>query len=361
MPTEKLYVEKLKDGRFQYRLRYVDKRTGKAHRVSCIKNSNSRQAYNSALRELQNRAVEAPYSRLKLNQVLSLYLDEKSRVLRPQTIIRNKAEVTKVNAELGDMYLDSLTVLDIKRAIKRCSGSNTTYNERLARYKAFLNWAYQNELLATNLADKLVKLPDNKKSRIEDKYLELDELQTLLDGMKVPMWYYLTYFMVLSGLRIGEAIALELDDVGEYISVTKTYSLVTWQIGDAKTDNSEREVFVQPELRKLIDEYMIFRAGHLKGKSKLMFPNQKGGYLGYEGFNKYLKENAKRLIGRELSTHALRHTSASLLIAQGVPLETVSRRLGHSDSRITKEIYLHLTDQLKKADEKYLTQTQILP
>lgn len=363
MKTEqRLYVEQLKDGRFQYRLRYRDPKTGKTHRVSCIKPSNSKQNYNQALRELQDRAVSAFVSRPTLDHALLLYLEDKKRVLRPQTVIRNENEIRKVNDKLGGMYLDALTVLDVKRAVQQCSGSNTTYNERMARYKAFLNWCYQNELLQVNLADRLVKLPDNKKERIQDKYLEAEELKQLLDGMKVPMWYYLTYFMVLSGLRIGEVMALEVKDVGEYISVNKTFSLVTWEVGPAKTDNSDREVYVQPELQKLLDDYFIFRADYLKGrKSKLMFPGRNGSFLGYEGFNKYLKENSRRLIGREISTHALRHTSASLLIASGVPLETVARRLGHSDSRVTKEIYLHLTDRLRQTDNNFISQARILP
>lgn len=360
MPTEKLYVEKLKDGRFQYRLRYVDKRTGKAHRVSCIKNSNSRQAYNSALRELQNRAVEAPYSRLKLNQGITLYLEDKTRSVRPQTLRYMRFGLNAVSDVIGDLYLDELTVMDVKKAISSISEHNHTYNERLRRVKAFLRWCFQNELIKDNMADRLPLLPDNRKERIQDKYLEPEELRALLDGM-IPMWYYLTYFLVLSGLRIGEAFALELDDIGEYIRVNKSYSISIRELGETKTDNSTREVYVQPELKSLLDQYLIFRQEYLNGrKSKLLFPGREG-YMKYNAYNKYLHQTSRKVLGREITPHALRHTSASLLIAQGVPLETVSRRLGHGDSRITKQIYLHLTDQLKKADEEAVSKAQILP
>jgi len=359
MPTEKLYVERLKDGRFQYRLRYVDKRTGKAHRVSCIKNSNSRQAYNSALRELQNRAVEAPYSRLKLEKVLSLYLEEKSRSVRPQTLRYMRFGLNAITDKIGDLYLDELTVLDVKKAISSISEQNFTYNERLRKFKAFLRWCYQNELIKDNMADRLSLLPDNRKERIQDKYLEPEELQELLDAM-IPMWYYLTYFLVLSGLRIGEAFALELDDIGEYIKVNKSFSISIRQLGETKTGVS-REVYIQPELKTLLDQYLIFREEYLNGrKSNLLFPGREG-YMKYNAYNKYLHLTSRKVLGREITPHALRHTSASLLIAQGVPLETVSRRLGHSDSRITKQIYLHLTEQLKRADEEAVSKAQILP
>lgn len=357
---QSLYVEQLKDGRFQYRLRYVDPRTGKAHRVSCIKETNSRQAYNQALRELQNRAVEAPYTRLKLNQGITLYLEDKTRSVRPQTLRYMRFSLNAMGDLLGEIYLDELTVMDVKKAISSISEQNHTYNERMRRFKTFLRWCYQNELVKDNLADRLALLPDNRKERIQDKYLEPEELRVLLDAM-MPMWYYLTYFLVLSGLRIGEAFALELDDIGEYIMVNKSYSISIRELGETKTDNSTREVYVQPELRALLGQYLVFREEYLNGrKSKLLFPGREG-YMKYNAYNKYLHQTSRKVLGREITPHALRHTSASLLISQGVPLETVSRRLGHGDSRITKQIYLHLTDQLKKADEEAVSKARILP
>ena len=54
------------------------------------------------------------------------------------------------------------------------------------------------------------------------------------------------------------------------------------------------------------------------------------------------------------------HTSASLLLAQGVPLETVSRRLGHANSNITKDIYIHITEKMKKKEEEILQEVKII-
>ena len=349
---ESLYVEQLKDGRFQYRLRFRD-RSGKVHRISTIKESNSRQAYNQALRELQNRAATASFSRPTLEQALLLYLEEKERVLRPQTVLRNEWEIRRVNNALGNKYLDTLTVLDVKRAISSISEKNCTYNERLSRYRAFLNWCYQNELIQTNLSDKLIFLPDSKRERIQDKYLEPDELEKLLDAIKPPMWYHLTLFLVLSGLRIGEAIALRMEDVGEkYITVDKTYSLITHEVGDTKTESSAREVYIQPELRAAIDDYLIYRSENFKN-NPFFFPG-KTGELCYGSYNKYLRELSRKVLDRTITPHAFRHTCASLYLASGVPVDTISRRLGHRNSRVTKDIYLHLTEKLKAADEKAL-------
>lgn len=82
-------------------------------------------------------------------------------------------------------------------------------------------------------------------------YLEKNEILDLLDTMKVERWRILTEFLILSGLRIGEAIALNDSDVdieNREIAVTKTYALVVHQISTTKTDTSNRSVFMQNEL-----------------------------------------------------------------------------------------------------------------
>jgi len=360
---QSLYVEQLKDGRFQYRLRYVDKRTGKAHRVSCIKESNSRQAYNQALRELQERAGYASFDHLRVSTASKMYLDDKARIVRPQTLQRNQNELKVINAALGDMPLEKLDAITLRRALMKISPKNSTFNERLVRYKAFLNWCWQNDLIESKWFEKIPPLPDAKKERIADKYLEPTELQQLLDGLKVPMWYYLTYFMCLAGLRIGEAAALTIDDVGEYISVTKNYALNQHTVGLPKTSESERLVYVQPELKALLDEYFIFRADYLgqhRIKTDLLFCSPDGSFISYNAFNKYLKEQSEKILGRRITTHALRHTSASFLIANGVPLDSISRRLGHSDSKVTKQIYIHQTEKLRELDNSYVHSAKLI-
>lgn len=85
-----------------------------------------------------------------------------------------------------------------------------------------------------------------------------------------------------------------------------------------------------------------------------------GSHIKYYTYNKYLKANTLQLIGRELTPHAMRHTHASLLAEHGVDLETISRRLGHGDSRVTKEIYLHVTKTLKEKDDAQIAKVKIL-
>ena len=59
-------------------------------------------------------------------------------------------------------------------------------------------------------------------------------------------------------------------------------------------------------------------------------------------------------LNTELTPHSLRHTHTSLLAEAGVALEQIMDRLGHSDDQITKNVYLHVTKEMKKvASQKF--------
>ena len=99
-----------------------------------------------------------------------------------------------------------------------------------------------------------------------------------------------------------------------------------------------------------------FRAKH----NNSFILNPYGEPLSYWKFNRIFGELTEKVTGKKLTTHALRHTHASLLAASGIPLETISRRLGHADSKITREIYLHITEQMKEKDAEMIDAVSIL-
>lgn len=192
-----------------------------------------------------------------------------------------------------------------------------------------------------------------------------EELVTLLDYLDDDYYNLLVEFLALSGLRIGEVIALKDSDIDqEYIHINKTFETNVKMVSDTpKTSASTRDVYLRPELKDCVNRIRSFMRVYKfeRGiRTDLFYPGPEGNLLHYDAFRKYLRENSIKCLGRKITPHALRHTTASLLIAAGVPLETVTRMLGHSDSAITKEIYLHLTQELKKRDNDILTRATVL-
>ena len=212
-------------------------------------------------------------------------------------------------------------------------------NGRIKYLKACIRWGYKMDLIdSPAIADKISYLPDpERKEKLMEKFMEPEELQKLLDSMDNNRWKLLTRFLCLSGLRIGELIALADKDVGDkYIRINKTYDIKLNKLQSTpKTATSNRDVYIQQELADCIKEMrkerriMLLAAG---ASSKLFYPDVNGGYLHYFAFKKYLAENSKRVLGRKLTPHACRHTMTSIFAGQGASIDTISRRLGHNMS-----------------------------
>lgn len=358
-----MWVEETSTGKYKFCERYKDK-SGKWHKVCVTLPKNRRQdrAYASDALRARIRASMMPkpnVSTTTLESLLAAYMRYQSGVVKLQTAEGNKRKLKTVVGLLGgDTLLTDLSAPMVREKLSAPKAS--TYNERLKMYKAMMRWAYREEMISD--ISHLDRLPKRKdlptRVKVQDKYLEKDELVKLLSGMKVEHWKLLTEFLALSGLRIGEAIALKKEDVGEYIHVTKTYSHVLQCITDTpKTDSSVRDVFVQDELKKCIERISEY-CKEVPTPYFIGFDDDT--FISYDAYAKYFRENTDAILGRSLSPHALRHTHVALLAEAGYPLESISRRLGHADSDITKQVYMHVTERLKEKENERIRDIKLL-
>ena len=267
-----------------------------------------------------------------------------------------------------DIIVNRLTANYIKEQFLFSGKENGTLNEHRSRLFALLHWGYENDYVKdVSFLHKVKPFKDvSHKEKIQDKYLEPEEVKQLIDAMRTEKWKLFTKFLILSGLRIGEAVALTKEDVdfeNHVIRVNKNYDPNNEVVTTPKTLSSIREVYMQPDLETVTRSMFLYTKiegmenGH---RSDLFIANKKGTHINYYSYNKYLKENAMRVLDRSITAHALRHTHASLLLAQGIDVDTIARRLGHENSKITKEIYLHITQQLKERDNEQIKKIQML-
>ena len=259
----------------------------------------------------------------------------------------------------------------IKRSLLKSGEDAVRLNGYLKILKVILRWGYANDYI-TDISY-LAKVQRWKEEtpyhkRIEDHYMEKEELEKLIDGMADRKYKLLARFLVLSGLRIGEMIALEKSDVdidGRVIHVTKNRQAVTQETGLPKNSTSYRDVYMQDELASVCAE--INQLIEMLGiKSKLFFPNNDGGYLRHDAISKYFRENSERILGRRVTPHMLRHTHVSLVVEASVlagtpiSLDDIAERLGHANSKITKEIYYHKTNLVREAVNRKFDSLRIL-
>jgi len=339
--------------------RFIDPMTGKRKRVSVIMDKNTAQSRNKAKEILHAKKtvqkIEQPKTTLK--DLETAYIAYQRKLYKESTTKRNEIVLNVVVEILGsDTLCARLTAGMILSALLSTQKPNVTLNSYLTRLKAMLRWGYQHDL-CPDIAPKLSAFPDkSEREKISDKFLEKDELKKLLNGMKVEHWQNLTRLLVLSGLRIGEALALNYDDidlVNRLIHVTKTFDRTTGTITTPKTADSVRDVYMQKELyrlcRKLLSKAkrQSLECGY---QNKIVFCDMTGNRYTYDVYEKYLRENSEKIIGRKITSHVMRHTMTSLFAEAGVPLDVIARRLGHHDSRLTRDIYLHCTQAQQKKD-----------
>ena len=357
-----------RDNKIRYFERYLDPLTGKTKTVSCtLARPNAKKASAILHQKIESKSPVQTEA-LTLKDLVDRYAIYQSQTIKQSTCERNSYEAKAVLSMLGEGSLvDRLTVSYVTEKLLAAKETPTNTNARMKYLKALIRWAYRSDLISSpTLADKLKYLPDHrKKEKLSTKYMEPAQLRAVLDHMKEERWKLLTKFLCLSGLRIGELVALNDSDVGEkYIHIDKTFSYLTKQPGDTpKTDCSNREVFIQPELADCIKEIRTLRNQMLlreRKTSHLFFPDRNGGYVHYDAYRAYLKENTEKVIGIALTPHACRHTMTSIFAAQGADLDAISRRLGHSESDLTRDIYYHVTAEQKRKDEAKFAEIKML-
>lgn len=372
-----MWNEILANGKVKYKERFTNPLTGKYETVSITLDKDTKSNRKQAQLALQDKIIKKieqlsstiKKENLSLSELVEIYLECIKSEVKESTYARNKtAACSMIRILGGEILVEKITAAYVKKCLSDQKEKPGRTNERIKRFKAMIRWAYDNEYIDDiRWLDKLKPSRDEeKKKKLEDKYLESYELTLLLENIRVEQWRLLTELMALSGMRCGEAIALNESDIdfkNRIIHVDKTYDHRHKIVTSPKTEDSNREIYMQDELFMLCKRIKLHTAKEklLTGcQSKLFMCDVNGDYLGYAAFNKHLRTVSKEVLDYEITTHYLRHTHVALLAEQGIPLDVIARRLGHSDSAITKHIYFHVTEKLKERDNAQLKNIKIL-
>lgn len=238
--------------------------------------------------------------------------------------------------------IQSATLANIERYnihLHRTYPSAQTIHQKHAKLRKYLNVAVRRGLLSVNPYDnfRLSKPKDPKR-----KYLTIEEVITMRSRELIPRLATIRDMFLIScftGLAYADINKLTSADI--YVD-NGTMFIVT----DRAKTSEESSIPLLPQAAEIITQYAN------KGTGKLLpIPsNQK--------FNAYLKE-IQTLCGitTNLTHHVARHTFATTItLSNGVPMETVSRMLGHANIKTT-QIYAKMTrhrlsDDMQQLSEK---------
>ena len=206
----------------------------------------------------------------------------------------------------------------------------STANRILTVLKAILNKAYADGYITGNTTWSKVKPFENvDEARI--RFLTDAEAQRLVNACPADL-RALVRAALLTGARRGELAALNAADVN--LRTAQIY------VAESKSDKP-RHIPLNPEGLEHFRDAIAGKTG-----DQLVFTRKDGAAWGHNYHVRALKiacEVAK--VKPMVSFHELRHTYASHLANAGVDLLTISKLLGHSDTRITAKHYAHLADK----------------
>ena len=183
------------------------------------------------------------------------------------------------------------------------------------------------------------QLPLYKGKRRLPKILSEEELNVFFNVCENYM--YKTIFMMIygSGLRISEATNIRIEDID-----SKKMRLF---VRNGKGERERYTVLPKASLEMLRECYRRYRPNHPEG---YMFLNREGNPLKVEQLRVFFRRYRRKAgISEEFIVHSLRHSFATRLVEEGVPLVQVKELLGHSCIRSTMT-YVHVANNMQQVD-----------
>jgi integrase len=234
---------------------------------------------------------------------------------------------------------------DFVDKMKACFPANTV-NTRYRVIRTVFSYAHKRLHFPDLLRDVHVDLPP-RRVRTKEEIIKFDEFQGLLKflecqpvGMSKLDWLQITVMICLPGLmglRAGEIAGADCEDMDlDNWRVNVNRQLLTNGRLAPPKYNSVRTVDMDAITHRALVDYRDF-LGEWSGP---LFRGMHGERVSNVAVKLRIKEVMRRA-GLNYSTHILRHFAGSLWISQGVPIDKVSRQLGHKSYDFTYKTYIH--------------------
>ena len=367
-----------KGGHYYAVLNYTDyqgKRKSKWIATGLTIKGNKKRAEAILMDARRNFQEEVP-QRMESKTLFADFLEQWLEVIRDSIAVPTYASYSNLSNGVIIPYfrkygttLEDLAAKDIQQFYleqrKRVSGCTVIHYHAII-HKA-LKYAVKLDLIATNPADR-VERP--KKERYVASFYDADEVNALFQAargtnLEIPILLGAFY-----GLRRSEVIGLKWDAIDfERNTITVQHTVTSCNVDGknmlvaadrTKTKSSMRTLPLVPFMKERLLQQKKVQAENRKlcGRSYVK------DYLGYVCVNEigailkpnYISTSFPKLLEanglRHIRFHDLRHSCASLMLANGVPMKQIQEWLGHSDFSTTANIYAHLdySSKLHSAD-----------
>jgi integrase len=329
-----------------YEIRFLDS-SGK-HRWEIVHgNLELAEARRAELRLRRRRGERIEPCRQTFEQYAEEWLQRQT--LRPRTLeLYRWALKCHLIPRFGRRRLDQIQVEDIAGFIaekRRQQYKGWTITSLLRPLSIILAQAARKGRIPVNPMSQLERgeRPSHDDQRPK-RILSLEEMQALIESADSEQYRCLLELLLISGLRIGEALGLTVADLEREQALIR----VEYQLGrdgsraPLKTEEARRVLDIPPELmRRLLA--LLTERGVRFDSTALVFATRNGTGLERKLARGALDRaaSAAKLALPKPTLHDLRHSHASMLIALGYSLIEIQRRLGHKKPDTTLRVYAH--------------------
>ncbi len=347
---------------------------GEIRKVSVIFNTNSSHARKQAIIELQ-RKYEQAVKEIDINKVVTYYdvamswLEHTEPTVKRSTHINHTIYVNKIftyiDKSLPIADLTAVTLEDVLHKVYYVENLSYSYTRAtFTTMKAIYKHAKRKKLIPSliDFEDIEIKKKPFSHSDIakkQNKFLDAVELkETLMQLSKIDSRISLLFeFVSLTGLRIGELLALRYSDYDKENATININGTIQYDYknsseikrGTPKNIYSVRDISLSDRAVSILDSIMLEnkrRSLWFEGyiDHGYIFTSSRGNPYDIQFLNRRLK--GVHIEGKHLTTHIFRHTHISMLAELGVPLKTIMQRVGHNDPNTTLSIYTHVTKSM---------------
>lgn len=223
--------------------------------------------------------------------------------------------------------------------------------------KVFFNWCIDNGYMlknpCLNVNIKGSKTEVIKNNRKDVEILTEDEIKIIKEYVKGTDFELVFLLDLATGLRIGELLALDW----EHINLKKQELYIEKSVKEVYVYDSEEKRHIETiyQTPKTLNSFrtvsipdaIIIILKQIKNKEGLLFKDNLGNPLKAKNISAKWTKILKKCNISHKKFHSIRHTYASMLLKNGIDIETVAELMGHSTISIT-QIYLHSSNNQKK-------------
>lgn len=238
----------------------------------------------------------------------------------------------------------SVAVEEWLRSLKLSNGSKAKMRNIMhAVFNHAIRWEWHERNPITHVRQSA------KRSKIPI-VLDVEEIAALLQLLKEPA-RTAVFLDVMTGLRVGELLALKWEDVDfEKSQISVTRSIVMQHIGDCKTEASRKPVPLDSRLAEAMNRWRKISPYPRPGDWVFASPHSNGRLPYWPGafYRAHILPAAKILGIEGIGWHTFRRTYATLLKANGEDVKTVQELLRHANSLVTMNLYAQAITQNKR-------------